>query len=255
MRRKEDKKGVDSFIKANNMMEQVVREEGGGRTAAISALVEGRSTLGYTYLSVDCPDKAMPLFKKNLTERKNLAEKCVYSPGGGAETNWEYANAQADVASAYKELGDAWMYQNQFKKALDCYEKGAELLRFIGDTAPDNLFFRAAIERSYEGLAEAYLEMKQPAKALKFFEERLKINRYIHDSGLGWETSTQYDLAVALWDLGRGYMAMKDRGKAKQAFEESLAISNRLNRKYPEKIKFRELAESSRLEMKKELAS
>jgi tetratricopeptide (TPR) repeat protein len=119
-------------------------------------------------------------------------------------------------AKCYSNIGNAFSALEDYRKAIDYFEKQLGIANEVGDMEEKQF--------SYKGLAKAYLYLEDYRKAIDYYEKALEINAVPIDDSKFYE------------DLGRAFKQEEDYRKAIDYYEKALEISKEQRDKRSEAI-------------------
>ena len=120
----------------------------------------------------------------------------------------EKAGRMKDVSTNYNNIATNYVYQKEYNKAIDAFDKSLELCRKYNGANGVNVL---------SNKARLYFLTKEYDKAIKYFNEALDLREK--------EGTANVPEAEMQWtDLGRAYIALKDLKNAERCFEKSLEL-------------------------------
>jgi serine/threonine-protein kinase len=155
---------------------------------------ELRGVLGVVYVGLGLYDKAEPLFRQSLEQRRAL-----------------YGPRHADVAEAMDHLGTVWVYQNHYDKAEPLLREAlAQRRALLGN-------MNAETAESVQHLATLYQERGALAAAEPLFREAVTIRRAIHGPD-------HNETAISMNNLGLVMLLQGRESEVEPLYREALAI-------------------------------
>jgi tetratricopeptide (TPR) repeat protein len=111
------------------------------------------------------------------------------------------------LSDCYFNLGEIYVLQKQYQKALDYYLKGLEI-----DRRQEN---KPNIASDYNMIGELYMEMDNSGEAERFFKQSILVSKQIN---------SRPELAAAYYNLGLLYEKRGHKNKAKDHFRQAQEI-------------------------------
>ena len=221
-----------------------------------NAHLNGRSAIFHT-LSAGIP------FISNTDQGKTLWQ--LYEALTEVESWWSEPKNQKilapkpEEASTLIDIGRQYLQQDQWLKALECFEKSLAISRQVGNQQDQALalhyigqvylkqkqwaeaikYLKQDLALCYElnnvrgqaqnlsNLAVAYTEQNLQAEAIKCLMQSLSV---MHQLGFQEGDSAElYDLAATFYNLGSSYKQLEQLPEAIESFEKALAIYRRLD--------------------------
>lgn len=122
-------------------------------------------------------------------------------------------------------LGAKQLEENQYKEALDTFQKALVIIKEVG--VP-----KGELSILY-GIAEAYTKLGQPSKALDYYEQALVVSKKIPDMSVQGDTIEK---------IATVYLDLRQYSKALEYYEQALAISIQINDKLKQVFAFNSIA-------------
>lgn len=123
------------------------------------------------------------------------------------------------IAKSLNNIGTVYYYMNNLDKALEYYEKSLNLKIALGDSL--------TLGNSYNNVGMIYSDMGKPRQALKYYEKSLEL-----DKKLGSESG----ISTSLNNIGNVYYDLKDFEKAIEYYQKAYNIDKKVNHKFGETL-------------------
>ena len=112
-----------------------------------------------------------------------------------------------ELSDCYFNIGETYLYEKQYQRALDCYMQGLKI-----DRAQDN---KLSMVSDYNMLGELYLEIGDVKEAEAFFNKAVLLSK---------EINARMELAEAYYNLGVLYQNRSDKNKSREFFRQAEEI-------------------------------
>ena len=188
--------------------------------------------LSYLYRNVDA-ENGLKLGNQSLLLSKKLNQKngislAYYSIGANYSAKSQYDNAikyfrkaleissdKIVVCKIYRGIGIAYMYQNNYTKALDYNFKSLKIYESNGD--------KEGIAAVLSNIGIVYFDLNKNSESIKYYEKSLAINKKLKNN---------VNMAANFGNLGHVYIELKLYNKAIEYYKKAVEIYVAVGSKY-----------------------
>jgi tetratricopeptide (TPR) repeat protein len=221
-------KALEYFERSLSLHEQLTKESATPQNRRDVSIVLIR--IGDVYVSQNQFDKALEYFERSLALCEQLLSESEYferSLSLHEQLTKESATPQnrRDVSIVLERIGDVYVSQNQFDKALEYFERSLSLSEQLTkeSATPQN---RRDVSIVLIRIGDVYVSQNQFDKALEYFERSLALcEQLLSESAT---PQNRDDVGTVLNRLGNLHSSQNEFDKALEYFNRSLELSEQL---------------------------